>query len=151
MATQDIVQQLIGVVAKNPEILTSLMNHPYSTVAQVTGEDREISRQEAAEVVAATSALASGQAVDFSTLAGVASQLLGQNNNSAHALAANLLGNTLGLAQPQPKPSLQETLISNLLGVAFNGGRAQAKAPVDLSDGFGLDDVIGLAGLFMKK
>ena len=150
MATQDIVQQLIGVVAKNPQILTSLMNHPYSTVAQVTGTDREISRQEAAEVLTATSALASGQAVDFSQLAGIASQLLGQNNNSAHSLATNLLGNTLGLAQSQQQPSLMESIVGNLVGAAFSGGRAQAKAPVDLSDGFGLDDVIGLAGLFMK-
>ena len=151
MATQDIIQQLIGVVAKNPQILTSLMNHPYSTVAQVTGEDREISKQEAAQVVAATSALASGQAVDFSQLAGVASQLLGQNNNSVHAMSSNLLGNVLGLATPQKQPSLQESIIGNLLGVAFNGTQAQAKAPIDLSDGFGLDDVIGLAGLFMRK
>ena len=150
MATQDIVQQLIGVVAKNPQILTSLMNHPYSTVAQVTGEDREISKEEAAQVVTATSALASGQTVDFSQLAGVASQLLGQNNNSVHSLASSLLGNTLGLAQQQQQPSLQETLVSNLLGVAFSGGQAQSKAAVDLSDGFGLDDVIGLASMFMK-
>lgn len=151
MATQDIVQQLIGVVAQNPDILTSLMEHPYSTVAQVTGEDRTISKEEAAQVVTATSALASGQAVDFSQLAGVASQLLGQNDNSVHSLAASLLGNTLGLNTVQKQPSLMESIVSNLVGVAFNGGRAQSKSPIDLSDGFGLADVIGLASLFMKR
>lgn len=153
MATQDIVQQLIGVVAKNPQILTSLMNHPYSTVAQVTGEDREITKEEAAQVVTATSALASGQAVDFTQLAGVASQLLGQNNNSVHSLATSLLGNALGGGMQQQASAtsgISSDILGNLMGVAFSGNTAKNKAAIDLSDGFGLDDVIGLAGLFLK-
>lgn len=151
MAIQDIVQQLIGVAGNNPQILASLMEHPYSTVAQVIGEDREIGKEEAAQVVTATTALASGHPVDFGQLSGVASQLLGQNNNSVHSLAASLLGNVLGGGQQQQQqPSVPDSLINNLLGVAFSGNTAQNKQAIDLSDGFGLDDVIGIAGLFLK-
>lgn len=153
MATQDIVQQLLGVVAKNPSILTNLMEHPYSTVAEVTGEDREISKQEAAEVVTATTALASGREVDFGQLGGIASQLLGQNNNSVHSLASTLLGAALGGGQQQQQASsgISADILSNLASVAFSGGRAQSRSPIDLSDGFGLDDIIGIAGLFLGR
>lgn len=151
MATQDIVQQLLGVVAQNPQILTSLMEHPYSTVKEVTGQE-EVSREQAAEVVTATSALASGREVDFAQIPGLAAQLLGKNDNSVHSLATSLLGGFLGggQQQQQAKPAVSNDILSNLAGVVFSGGRANNKAAVDLSDGFGLDDVVGIIGMFLK-
>ena len=77
MAIQDVVQQLVTVVAKNPEILQSLMEHPYSTIGNMTGNEN-VSKEEASQVVAATSALASGQSVDFGGLASMAATLLSQ-------------------------------------------------------------------------
>ena len=152
MATQDIIKQLLNVVASNPQILSNLMEHPYSTVAQVTGEDREISKQEAAEVVTATTALASGQSVDFGQLAGIASQMLGKNGNSVHSLASSLLGGAMGVAQQQQTHSgIPDDILANLTGVAFNGSTAQSKNPIDLSDGFGLDDIVGIANMFLGR
>ena len=152
MATQEIVQQLIGVVAKNPSILTSLMQHPYSTVKEVTGQE-EVSREQAAEVVTATTALASGQQVDFGNIASMAQQLLGKNDNSVHSLATSLLGNALGGASTQANATggIPADIISNLAGVAFSGNTARNKSAIDLSDGFGLDDVMGIIGMFLKK
>ena len=151
MATQDIVQQLIGVVAQNPGILTSLMEHPYSTVKEVTGQE-EVSREQAAEVVAATTALASGREVDFGNIAQMASQLLGKNDNSVHTMASSLLGNALGggVSQSNTTGGIPVDIISNLAGVAFSGNTARNKSAIDLSDGFGLDDVIGIIGMFLK-
>ncbi len=151
MATQDIVQQLLGVVTENPQILTSLMEHPYSTVKEVTGQE-EVSREQAAEVVTATTALASGREVDFAQIPDLASKLLGQNDNSVHSLASSLLGGFLGggSTQQAQQPAVSNDILSNLAGVVFNGGRANNKSAIDLSDGFGLDDVIGIIGMFLK-
>lgn len=151
MATQDIVQQLLGVVAQNPSILTNLMEHPYSTVKEVTGQE-EVSREQAAEVVTATTALASGQAIDFNNISQMASQLLGNNDNSVHTLANSLLGNALagGEQQANTTSGISNDILSNLTGVSFDGTQANNKAAIDLSDGFGLDDVMGLIGMFFK-
>ena len=167
MATQDIVSQLLGVVASNPQILSSLLEHPYSTVREVTGE-QEVSRQTAAEVVTAMTGLASGQQVDFGNIGSIASSLLGQNNNSVHTMASNLLGGLFGggasvpTAQPltaaiqQPAATsnaaagIPTSILSNLAGVVFSGGTANNKQAVDLSDGIGIDDVMGLISMFSK-
>ena len=151
MATLDIVQELIGVVAKNPSILTNLMEHPYSTVKDVTGME-EVSREQAAEVVTATTALASGRQVDFDNIAQMAQQLLGKNDNSVHTLASSLLGNALGGGnQANATGGIPTDIISNLAGVAFSGNTARNQSAIDLSDGFGFDDVIGIIGMFLKK
>ena len=141
MANQDIVQQLISSVVSNPDLFSNLVQHPYSTMRDVTGAE-EISKEEASQAVAAVSLLGSGQSVDFGNLGEIASLLLSKNNGSVHEMAANLLSEE-SAATPSPAD-----LIANLANVNFEKGLAG----VDLTDGIGLDDVIGFAtGLLGKK
>ena len=136
MNIESVVQLLAGEVAKNPQMLTSLLNHPYSTIGNATNNNN-VSKEEASQVVAAMSQLACGSAVDFSGLAAMASGLLGQNNNSVHALANSLLGSG----------STQGVNVSNGLDAAKIA--ANIAAGVDLSDGLGLDDLFRVAGKFL--
>lgn len=132
MNIESVVQQLAGEVAKNPQILTSLLNHPYSTIANATGND-DVTKEEASQVVSAMSQLACGSAVDFGSLASMASGLLGQNNGSVHQLANSLLG----------PGSSQGVNVTNGISADLLGNIASA---VDLSDGLGLDDLMRVAG-----
>ena len=134
MANQDIVQQLIGSVVSNPDLFSNLVEHPYSTVSQVTGIEN-VSKEDASEAVAAVSLLGNGQSLDFGNLAEIASILLSENGGSVHEMASSLLSEESN-ATPAPAD-----LISTLANVTFN----QGAAGVDLSDGFGLDDAFGIA------
>ena len=136
MNIESVVQLLAGEVAKNPQMLTSLLNHPYSTIGNATNNNN-VSKEEASQVVAAMSQLAGGNSVDFGGLAAMASGLLGQNNNSVHALANSLLGSG----------STQGVNVSNGLDAAKIA--ANIAAGVDLSDGLGLDDLFRVAGKFL--
>ena len=138
MANQDIVQQLIGSVVSNPDLFSSLVEHPYSTLSEVTGIE-EVSKEEASEAVAVVSLLGNGQSLDFGNLAEIASILLSENGGSVHEMASNLLSEESN-ATPAPAD-----LISTLADVTFGKGLAG----VDLSDGFGLDDAIGIAGALL--
>ena len=140
MANQDIVQQLISSVVSNPDLFSNLVEHPYSAIRQATGAE-EVSREEASQAVAAVSLLGNGQQVDFSNLAEIASSFLAQNDGSVHSMASALLSEESNLT---PSPT---DIIANLANVNF----AKGFAGVDLSDGFGLDDVIGLAGAILGK
>ena len=136
MDIQGVVQQLVGAVAKNPELLTRMLEHPYSTIGNVTKNDN-VSKEEASQVVTAMSMLAGGNQVDFGSLAGIASQFLGQNNNSVHSLAASLLGS--GSSQGV---DLTSGLTKSIMG-GFSKG-------IDLSDGIDAKDAIGLISMFLK-
>ena len=136
MNIESVVQLLAGEVAKNPQMLTSLLNHPYSTIGNATNNNN-VSKEEASQVVAAMSQLAGGNSVDFGGLAAMASGLLGQNNNSVHALANSLLGSG----------STQGVNVSNGLDAAKIA--ANIAAGVDLSDGLGMDDLLRVAGKFL--
>ena len=136
MNIESVVQLLAGQVAQNPQMLTSLLNHPYSTIGNATNNNN-VSKEEASQVVAAMSQLAGGNSVDFGGLAAMASGLLGQNNNSVHALANSLLGSG----------STQGVNVSNGLDAAKIA--ANIAAGVDLSDGLGLDDLFRVAGKFL--
>ena len=142
MASQDIVQQLVGSVLQNPDLMSNLASHPYSTVSQVTGQE-EVSRDEVSEALAAFSTLANGQELDFGNLASLASSMLADNGGSAHAMAESLFG--IPLAESQSTATAADP-ISDMLGNLANVTFGQGIAGVDLSDGIGLDDVIGLAG-----
>ena len=168
MDIQSIVGSLIGLAQDNPSILGSLVEHPYSTVRNVSGV-QDVSRNEAAEVVTAVSSLAQGKAVDFGSLGTLASLLLGQNDNSVHTLAGSLFGNLLSQAEVvEEEPPAQEVqaagmnldlgklamiagsllAIANATGVT---GKKTKRSGVDLSDGVGLDDRAGLAATLMSN
>ncbi len=145
MDIQDLVQMLVGSTQENPDLLGSLMQHPYSTIGNLT-DNNDVSSDEASQAVTAMAALASGQSVDFGSLASVASQLLASNGGSVHSLADALLGSGAP-AGVDVSNGVSTDILSNLAGAAFSGGIAG----VDLSDGIGLDDLMGLAGFFLGK
>lgn len=155
MAIQDIVQQVVKAVTADPNLLSDFIAHPYSTISKLTGIET-VTKEQAAEAVTATSALASGQSIDFSTLASVAAKLLSKNDNSVHSLATSLFGGGLQKASeegaaPAVSSDVKSQILENLVGVVFGKGEAQASGPqIDLSDGIGLDDLMGLAGKFLK-
>lgn len=135
MNIESIVQQIAGEVAKNPQMLTSLLQHPYSTIGNATNNDN-VSKEEASQVVTAVSQLACGSAVDFSNLASMASSFLGQNNGSVHQLANALLGSG----------SSQGVNVTN--GIDAAKIMSNIASGVDLSDGLGMDDLLRVAGKF---
>lgn len=93
MASQDFITQIIGSVLSNPDLLTGMVEHPYSAVREASGQ-QDVSRDDVGQALAALSMLGSGQNLDFGNLASMASTLLSQNNNSAHDMAASLFGMT---------------------------------------------------------
>ena len=147
MAAQDLVQQLVGSVVSNPDLMNNLASHPYSTISNVTGQE-EVSRDEVSQVLAAFSSLANGQSIDFGNLAGMAQSLLADNGGSAHAMAQSLFGPMIAESNSASAADPIGDMINMLGNVTFGHGMAG----VDLSDGFGLDDVMGIAGtIFGRK
>ena len=145
MASQDIVQQLVNSVVANPQLMGNLAEHPYSTVSQATGQE-EVSRDEVSEALAAVAALANGQQIDFGNLASIAASLLADNGGSAHTLAQSLFGEPVAVSQ---STATEADPIADMIGNLANVAFGQGVAGVNLSDGIGLDDVIGLAGAFL--
>ena len=145
MQVQDIIGMVAKAVIQNPEVLTTLMEHPYSTVRQATGEEN-VSKEEASQVVAGVSALAAGNQVDYGSLATMAAKLLSENGDSVHALASSMLGGAVAAPVDEtsgataPAAASADT-IANLTKLAGSG----LIPGVNLSDGIGLDDVIGFA------
>lgn len=159
--TDAILQQVLSSVTQNPSLLSNMVDHPYSTIGNITNNNN-VSKEEASQVVTALAQLAGGQSVNTSSIGSLASQLLGQNNNSVHSLSSSLLGSLLGggqqsgglfsAAQPKPQSNLATSILGNLAGAALgSGGIFSSKSPIDLSDGFGLDDALGIASLLFKK
>jgi hypothetical protein len=164
MANLDIAQTLIKFLAQNPSLITQFLAHPYSTVDQATGQDEHLSKKDMSEVVTAAAALSSGQQFDLGTLATTAATLLGQNGDSVHALTTALFGGQQ--AKPAPAQPVQQaqpaqqapaldlgslvsiaSLASAFLGAGSAPQKAKASGPkLDLSDGFGIEDVAALAG-----
>ena len=138
MDTMSMIKNLIGGVMQNPDLLGSLSEHPYSTIRQTSGIEEEIPRDQASQVLAAFANLASPGETDLTSLSGVASGMLADNGNSVHSLASSLFG---GAATSQSgKTNMLSNLANAVLGSELSGVKG-----IDLSDGFGVDDIIGLA------
>ena len=138
MDTGSLIKNLIGGVMQNPDLLSSLSEHPYSTIRQTSGIEEEIPRDQASEVLTAFSNLASPGDTDLTGLSSLASGLLADNGNSVHSLASSLFG---GAAQSS---TTQSNMLSNLASAVL-GSEMSGVQGIDLSDGFGVDDIIGLA------
>ena len=145
MDIQELVQTLVGSATENPDLLGNLMQHPYSTIGNLTNNNN-VSSEEASQAVTAVAALAGGQNIDFGNLSSVASQLLSDNGGSVHNLAASLLGSGAP-GGVDVSNGVSSDILSNIAGTVFSGG----VAGVDLSDGIGLDDVMGFANFLMGK
>ena len=166
MANVDIASTLIKFLASNPELITQFLNHPYSTTQQATGASQQLSQTDMSEVVTAAAAMSTGQNVDMSNLAGVASTLLAQNGGSVHQLTNALFGTSQQAAQIQQEQAstaqssgLNLGTLVGLAGALMGTGAAVSAAKkkktgadlVDLSDGFDVKDAIGLASLFLAN
>lgn len=166
MANVDIASTLIKFLASNPELITQFLNHPYSTTQQATGASQQLSQTDMSEVVTAAAAMSTGQNVDMSNLAGVASTLLAQNGGSVHQLTNALFGTPQQAAQIQQQQAstaqssgLNLGTLVGLAGALMGTGAAVSAAKkkktgadlVDLSDGFDVKDAIGLASLFLAN
>ena len=136
MDTMSMIKNLMGSVMQNPDLLNNLAEHPYSTIREANGIEEEIPRDQASQVLAAFANLASPGATDLTGLSGMASSLLANNGNSVHALASSLFG---GARAPK-----QTDMLSNLANAVL-GNELNGVAGIDLSDGFGVDDIMGLA------
>ena len=171
MANSDIAGTLVQFLAQNPSLITQFLDHPYSVTQEATGSAVQLGQADQAEVVTAAAALSTGNAVDFTNLSSVASSLLSQNGGSVHALTNALFGTSTQAtqaAQAQPAQAsgvassgLDLSTLVSLAGALTGAGstaQAQQVKPVssgpasliDLSDGFDVKDVIGLASLFMS-
>ena len=147
MSTQDNVKGLVESIQSNPDFLAHLAQHPYSAMRETTGRE-DISRDEVSEAMAALATLMGGQSVDFGKIGGVASGMLADNGGSAHSMAESLFGGLLGGVggQSGAQVGFPSDILSNLAHIDF----AKGMAGVDLSDGLGLDDVVGFAKGMLK-
>ena len=149
----DIAQILVNAVANNPDLLSTFLEHPYTAVQEATGADEKLDKEDMSEVVTAAAGYASGQSFDTSMISGLASALLGSNDNSVHTLVGSLFGgadtSAAGAAASdtnQASAGLDLGSLVNLAGAAtsLTGGKSTG---IDLSDGIGLDDLAGILGL----
>ena len=151
--TEQIVQQLIGSILQNPQSVQTIVEHPYSSVKKVTGQDW-VEQSQVAEVISMLGGLAKGKTVDYGLVQERSQSQLAKSGGSAHSMAENVLGSLFGVgqaAQQQQAAAAQNSgidmmdILGNLAGVAFSSGKAGAK--VDLSDGIGIGDILGIANL----
>ena len=156
-----IAQQLMGATSQNPTLLGQFLDHPYSTTQQVTGASQQLDKTDMSQVLTALAAMTGGQQkpeqLDSNSIANLASQLLGQSNNSVHGLTNMLFGTSQQAAQVQQQAAKKESgglnlgMLMAVAGIAgtllsANKKKKQQGGGLDLSDGFGLDDVMALAG-----
>ena len=137
MDIQEMISMLLGSAQSDPSILGNLVEHPYSTIRNVTGV-QDISREQASQVVAGTAAAARGQKIDMGSLAGIASAMLGQSDNSVHSLAEMLLGSgsSYGVDMSQ---GVGTDILSNILGLSgsmFGGAPAQQRPVSEYDQGY---------------
>lgn len=151
--TEQIVQQLIGSILQNPASAQTIAEHPYSSVKKVTGQDW-VEQSQVAEVISMLGGLAKGKTVDYGLVPERSQAQLANNGGSAHAMAESVLGSLFGFGQAAQQQQKQAAatqsnmamdILGNLANVAFSSGKAGAK--VDLSDGIGIDDILGIANL----
>ena len=86
------VSQLFSALSGNPALATQFAEHPYSTTAQVTGTQEDISQKDMSRIVTQLAAQAGGTQLDAGATKDLASALLGQSGGSVHTLASALFG-----------------------------------------------------------
>ncbi|MBR2683595.1 MAG: hypothetical protein IKE22_10075, partial [Atopobiaceae bacterium] len=138
----------------------------------------KLSQKDMSQVVTAAAAMSTGRNVDLSNLASVAATLLSQNGGSVHTLTNSLFGTSAqaqalqqqqqaAAAQQQAAPGIDLATLVSLAGALMStvNSAQQAAQPVqqptqvrptgadlvDLSDGFDVKDVIGLASIFLAN
>lgn len=92
MDIQAVASQLMGYLGDNPDLISQFVQHPYSTTAAATGSDATISQVDMSQIVTQIAVQSTGQNIASGDIAGIASQLLGQNGGSVHTLTNALFG-----------------------------------------------------------
>lgn len=171
MDVMQVASQLLGFLGNNPQLIQQFIQHPYSTTAQATGSNEQLSREDMSQVVTAAAALSNNQQLPSSDIANIASALLGQNNNSVHSLTSMLFGggNTAHPTQmAQQQTSSNGTLnLGSLVSMALlastlmNAAKPQtqqaaqpvqpSKPSVNLADGLDIGEIATLAGQFLSS
>ena len=155
----EIAQILIEALKANPDLVETFLEHPYTAVQEATGAEEKLDKEDMSEVVTTAAGLASGQDFDMSNIGSLASAFLGVSDNSVHSLVGSLFGG--GQTQQQAAaPAVQETNNANsgldlgtlvsFAGIAsqlMGGSSSSSAGGINLSDGIGLDDIVGLMGM----
>ena len=132
-----VAKQLLSFLGQNPQLITQFIQHPYSTTAQATGSDTQISKVDMSQILTTAAALSNNQTLPASDVANISSALLGQNNNSIHSMASMLFGggntaHATQVAQQQTTPAgtLNLGTLVNMASLAATlmGGAAAATA-----------------------
>lgn len=126
MDIQSVAGQLMNALGSNPELVSQLAEHPYSTTAKVTGSDETISQKDMSRVLASVAAQASGQQLGTSDTKDLASALMSQSGGSVHSLASTLFG---GGAQATSGASNNGGFDMGSLLSSLSGGSNTAGAP----------------------
>ena len=113
MDIQQVAKQLLNYLGENPQLITQLIEHPYSTTAQAVGTEEQISKKDMSQILTAAAALSNNQQLGGSDVSNIASALLGQNNNSVHSLASMLFGG--GNTQQSVQMAQQQTTSAGTL------------------------------------
>ena len=171
-----VAKQLLSFLGQNPQLITQFIQHPYSTTAQATGSDTQISKVDMSQILTTAAALSNNQTLPASDVANISSALLGQNNNSIHSMASMLFGggNTAQATQAAqqnttPAGTLDLGSLVSMAAIAATlmGGMQQAqqaqqqaqqpvvvqqqasKPQVNLADGLSLGEIASLASTFL--
>ena len=146
MDVQAMASQLMGFLGDNPNLISQFASHPYSTTAQATHTQDTISKDDMSQILAQVAAQTTGQSFGQADIASIASNLLGQNGGSIHALANSLFGgaaasNASAASAPagnasagNPKPSND---IASMAQIAINSaiGGVAARGMAELIAG----------------
>ena len=124
MDIQSVASQLMGYLGNNPDLISQFVAHPYSTTAAATGTDDTISKDDMSQILTQVAAQFTGQSFGANDVAGMASNLLGQNGGSIHALASTLFGNT----SSDDVASMAEIAVNSAIGGIAARGMAQLLA-----------------------
>lgn len=136
MDIQQTATQLLGFLGDNPDLISQFVQHPYSTTAQATGSDDNISKEDMSQIVTQVAAQSTHQKLGSTDTANIASLLMGQSGGSVHALTSALFGGGAagsGAAQGSATPAaggLGGMLdLGGLVGSLLGGGTGSAGAP----------------------
>lgn len=131
MDVQSAATQLMSYLGNNPDLVSQFVQHPYSTTAAATGTDERISKADMSQILTQVAAQTTGQSLGSNNVASVASNLLGQNGGSIHALTSALFGgnaasasNASASASGAAGSSMADILAKTAIGAIASRGLA---------------------------
>lgn len=165
-----LAEQVVKYLGQHPEMLQQFVDHPYTTVQQATKVEEKLDRTDMSQLLTLAAALAGGQtqsaqSVDPTSLATLAGNLLGQNDNSIHELAGSLFGaqkpqQVQQTQQGKPQGGLDLGSLVSLAALAgglYSASKVSKKKKeqqqqqgIDFTDGLDAAEMAQLAGSFLS-